>query len=99
MLLDLRPAYPDVTGQEAEDWLGEAGIVVNKNMIPWDERKPTQTSGLRIGTPALTTRGLKEDEMRKVADLIDRVLCSQGEAKAIEAAGAEVHALCEQFPL
>ncbi len=99
MLLDLRPAYPDVTGQEAEDWLGEAGIVVNKNMIPWDERKPTQTSGLRIGTPALTTRGLKEDEMRKVAELIDRVLRSQGDAKAIEPAAAEVHALCEQFPL
>ncbi|HNQ21647.1 MAG TPA: serine hydroxymethyltransferase [Phycisphaerae bacterium] len=99
MLLDLRPAYPDVTGKQAEDWLGLAGIVVNKNMIPWDERKPTQTSGLRLGTPALTTRGLKEPEMRAIAGLIDRVLRAQGEPKVIEAAAAEVHSLCEQFPL
>ena len=99
MLLDLRPAYPDVTGQQAEDWLGAAGIVVNKNMIPFDERKATQTSGLRIGTPALTTRGLKEPQMITVAGLIDRVLRSRGDATAIEKARGEVHSLCEQFPL
>jgi glycine hydroxymethyltransferase len=99
MLLDLRPAYPDVTGKQAEDWLGEAHIVVNKNMIPFDERKPTQTSGLRIGTPAVTTRGLKEDEMIFVAGLIDRVLSSRGDAAVIEAVRSEVLSLCEQFPL
>jgi len=99
MLLDLRPAYPDVTGQQAENWLGEAGIVVNKNMIPFDERKPTQTSGLRIGTPALTTRGLKEEEMAAIANLIDQVLRAQGEARAIESARGQVLELCRQFPL
>ena len=99
MLLDLRPAYPDVTGKQAEDWLGMAGIVVNKNMIPFDQRKPTQTSGLRIGTPAVTTRGMKEDQMRAIADLIDRILCSQGDPATIETARGEVSSLCEQFPL
>ncbi|MCH7595500.1 MAG: serine hydroxymethyltransferase [Planctomycetes bacterium] len=99
MLLDLRPAYPQVTGQQAENWLGEAGIIVNKNMIPFDERKPTQTSGLRIGTPALTTRGLKEAQMTVVADLIDRILRAEGEASAIESAAGEVRSLCQQFPL
>ena len=99
MLLDLRPAYPDVTGKDAEDWLGAAGIVVNKNMIPFDERKPTQTSGLRIGTPALTTRGMKEAQMQAIAALIDRVLRAKGEAKVVESARGEVHELCEQFPL
>jgi len=99
MLLDLRPAYPDVTGQQAEDWLGEASIVVNKNMIPFDERKPTQTSGLRIGTPALSTRGLKEPEMYKVAGWIDKVLAAQGDPKVVEGVRAEVLQMCEQFPL
>ncbi|MCH8334229.1 serine hydroxymethyltransferase, partial [Candidatus Sumerlaeota bacterium] len=84
MLLDLRPAYPDVTGQHAEDWLCAAGIIVNKNMIPFDGRKATQTSGLRLGTPAATTRGLGEDQMRSVADLIDRVLRAQGDPSVIE---------------
>jgi len=99
MLLDLRPAYPDVTGQQAENWLGEAGIVVNKNMIPFDERKPTQTSGLRIGTPALTTRGLKEAHMAIIADLIDQVLSAQGEAGAVASVRGRVLELCRQFPL
>ena len=99
MLLDLRPAYPDVTGQQAEDWLVSGNIVVNKNMIPFDERKPTQTSGLRIGTPALTTRGMKEAEMGVIAGLIDRVLRAAGEASAIESVRGEVRSLCEQFPL
>jgi glycine hydroxymethyltransferase len=99
MLLDLRPAYPHVTGKEAEDWLMSAGIVVNKNMIPFDERKPTQTSGLRIGTPAATTRGMRQQEMQVIAGLIDRVLRAQGDPATIEAVLGEVHSLCEQFPL
>ena len=99
MLLDLRPAYPDVTGKDAEDWLGAAGIVVNKNMIPFDERKPTLTSGLRLGTPALTTRGMKEEQMQMIAALIDRVLRAKGDPKTVESVRGEVHELCEQFPL
>jgi len=99
MLLDLRPAYPDVTGQQAEDWLGAAGIIVNKNMIPFDERKPTQTSGLRLGTPAATTRGMNESEMKTVAGLIDRVLRAAGDASTIESVRREVLDLCKQFPL
>ncbi len=99
MLLDLRPAYPDVTGKQAEEWLGSAGIVVNKNMIPFDERKPTQTSGLRLGAPAVTTRGIKEPQMREIGALIDRVLRAEGNPATIETARADVHALCEQFPL
>ncbi|MBI4717995.1 MAG: serine hydroxymethyltransferase [Planctomycetes bacterium] len=99
MLLDLRPAYPDVTGKQAEDWLVASNIVVNKNMIPFDERTPTQTSGLRIGTPAATTRGMKEAEMRTVAGLIDRVLRSGGDAATIAAVRGEVLELCRQFLL
>lgn len=99
MLLDLRPAYPDVSGKDGEGWLEQAGIITNKNMIPFDERKPTLTSGLRIGTPAVTTRGMKEDQMRTIAGMIDRVLRSKGDAKTIEAVHGEVLDLCEQFPL
>jgi glycine hydroxymethyltransferase len=99
MLLDLRSAYPDVTGKEAEDWLVAAHIVVNKNMIPFDERKPTQTSGLRLGTPALTTRGMKEREMAVIAAWIDRILRSKGDPKVIESVRSDVLNLCRQFPL
>lgn len=99
MLLDLRPAYPNVTGKQAEDWLVASNIVVNKNMIPFDERKPTQTSGLRIGTPAVTTRGMKEGEMKKIADWIDRVLRAGGDGQAMESVRGEVREVCAQFPL
>ncbi|MEE9293372.1 MAG: serine hydroxymethyltransferase [Phycisphaerae bacterium] len=99
LLLDLRPNYPDVTGKMAETWLEQANIIVNKNMIPFDERKPTETSGLRIGTPALTTRGLKADEMKKIAAWIDQVLRSQGENSVIERVRADVLTLCSQFPI
>ena len=99
MLLDLRPAHPDVTGKQAEEWLGSAGIVVNKNMIPFDQRKPMQTSGLRIGTPAATTRGLKEAEMGTIANLIDQVIRGEGDEKVIQSAKAEVDSICQQFPL
>ena len=99
MLVDLRPNYPEVTGRMAEDWLGLANIVVNKNMIPFDQRKPMEASGLRIGTPALTTRGLDEDCMRIIAEWIDRVLRSGGEAATVEAVKREVMAMCDQYPL
>ncbi|MCH7808795.1 MAG: serine hydroxymethyltransferase, partial [Planctomycetes bacterium] len=99
MLLDLREAYPDVTGKEAADWLVASNIVVNMNMIPFDQRKPTQTSGLRIGTPAVTTRGMMEGEMATIAAWIDRVLRAKGDESIIEAVRKEVLSLCEQFPL
>ncbi len=99
MLVDLRNVHPDLTGKQAEAWLESAGIICNKNMIPFDERKPTQTSGLRLGTPALTTRGMKEAEMRQVADYIHRVLVAgDDEAGRLKVRGA-VRELCEQFPL
>ncbi|MCK4659602.1 MAG: serine hydroxymethyltransferase [Phycisphaerae bacterium] len=99
MLLDLRPAYPQVPGSDAEAWLEKANIITNKNMIPWDERKPTHTSGLRLGTPAVTTRGFKEGDMKQVAGWIDQVLRSEGDDKVIEQVKGEVIELCKQFPL
>ncbi len=99
MLLDLRPAYPNVPGSDAEAWLEQAHIIVNKNMIPFDERKPVHTSGLRIGTPAVTTRGMKESEMKTIAGWIDRVLRSGGDETVITPVKTEVLKLCRQFPI
>ncbi len=99
MLLDLRNNYPDVTGSDAEGWLEQAGIIVNKNMIPFDERKPMHTSGLRIGTPATTTRGMGSNEMDAIASMLDRVLRSGGDQKVLDAVASEVRSLCGQFPL
>lgn len=95
LLLDL--CDTPVSGKELETWLGMANITVNKNMVPRDQRKPTETSGVRIGTPAVTTRGLKEPEMRLIADWIDRILTG-GEA-AVPAVKAEVARLTAQYPL
>ncbi|MFB6167102.1 MAG: serine hydroxymethyltransferase, partial [Candidatus Nanohaloarchaea archaeon] len=85
----------DMTGKEAESMLEEAGIVVNKNMIPYDERSPKVTSGVRIGTPALTTRGMEESDLRYVADLIGRVI-DDGEVEEVR---EEVEELLGEFPL
>lgn len=74
MLLDLRQKYPDLTGKVAENALVAADITVNKNKVPYDERSAFQTSGIRLGTAAMTTRGAKEDMMHLIADLIDEVL-------------------------
>ncbi len=95
LLLDL--CDTPVSGRELETWLGEANITVNKNMVPRDKRKPTETSGIRIGTPAVTTRGFQEPEMEQIADWIIRIL-NGGEA-AVPAVRAEVAALTERFPL
>ena len=97
LLVDLRDRDADLTGAEVEAWLGDAGIVVNKNGIPNDPRPPMVTSGLRFGTPATTTRGLGEAEMQQVADWIERVVASRGEAAA--SVREEVRSLCAQFPL
>ena len=99
MLVDLRPRDAALTGADAEDWLGRAGIVVNKNGIPNDPRKPMVTSGLRLGTAALTTRGLDEADMQTVASFIDRVLVSGGDAPTCDAVREEVRAMCEKYPL
>ena len=99
MLVDLRARAADLTGADAEKWLEAAGIIVNKNGIPNDPRSPVVTSGLRLGTPALTTRGLGEAEMELVAQWIDRVLGSSGDATVIATVRAEVRAFSARFPL
>jgi glycine hydroxymethyltransferase len=99
MLVDLRQVHAEITGKQAEGWLEAAGIIVNKNMIPFDERKPTETSGLRIGTPAVTTRGLGTAEMAVVAGLIHEVLAARGDAASTASVRDRVLGLCEKFPL
>jgi glycine hydroxymethyltransferase len=99
MLVDLRQRDPNLTGADAEKWLESAGIITNKNGIPNDPRPPLVTSGLRLGTPALTTRGMKEAEMREVAALLDRVMDAKGETSACETVRQDVRALCARFPL
>ncbi|MBX3403264.1 MAG: serine hydroxymethyltransferase [Phycisphaeraceae bacterium] len=97
MLVDLRPRNADLTGQDAEDWLGRAGMVCNKNGIPEDPRPPKFTSGVRLGTPAITTRGLETSHMSQIAAWIDRVLTSSGSDEVARQVRAEVRALCEKF--
>ncbi len=99
MLIDLRPRDENLTGADAENWLGNAGIVVNKNGIPNDPRKPMVTSGLRLGSAALTTRGLNTDDMRAIASMIDRVLVSGGDEAVCLEVRKEVEAMCDQYPL
>ncbi len=97
MLVDLRPKK--LTGKVAEEALGRAGITVNKNMIPWDPEKPMTTSGIRVGTPALTTRGMGVPEMALVARLIGRVLDAPGDEAALVRVRGEVRELCARFPM
>jgi len=97
MLVDLRPFK--ITGNIAEKALEKAGITVNKNTIPFDPEKPTVTSGIRIGTPAVTTRGMKEDEMVKIGKLISKVLRAPDDEKVISEVRKEVQELCDAFPL
>jgi len=97
MLVDLRPKK--LNGKIAEEALGKAGITVNKNMIPWDPEKPFVTSGIRVGTPALTTRGMGTGEMRQVASLIGRVLDAPADAAALARVKGEVLELTRRFPL
>lgn len=99
MLIDLRTKFPDLTGKVAEKVLGLADITINKNMVPFDSRSPFQTSGIRLGTPAITTRGLKEAEMTVIVDLIDRVLSDPENATSIAAVRKEVNALMAGRPL
>ena len=95
--LDLRPK--SATGKEAEEALDKAGITVNKNAIPYDPQKPFIASGVRIGTPALTTRGMKEAEMDAVAGLIDEALKVRADDAALKRVKEAVTALCRRFPI
>ena len=99
MLVDLRTKFPELTGKVAEKALVAADITANKNMVPFDSRSAFQTSGLRFGTPAITTRGLKEDKMEYIAELIDRVLSDAENEENIAAVRKDVNALMENYPL
>ena len=99
MLVDLRSKYPDLTGKVAENALVAADITVNKNMVPFDSRSAFQTSGIRLGTPAITTRGAKEDLMVKIAELIERVLNAPEDESVIAAVRAEVNGIMKNYPL
>lgn len=97
MLIDLR--NKNISGKQAEEALGAAGITLNKNMVPFDDKSPFVTSGIRIGTPAITTRGLQEDEMEKIVDLIDSVIRNFEDASHLETVREEVHAMMSDRPL
>ena len=99
MLVDLRTKFPELTGKVAEKALVAADITANKNMVPFDSRSAFQTSGLRFGTPAITTRGLKEDKMEYIAELIDRVLADAENEENIAAVRKDVNALMANYPL
>ena len=99
MLIDLRTKFPELTGKVAERVLVEADITTNKNMVPFDSRSPFQTSGIRVGTPAITTRGVKEDKMAYIVDLIDRVLSDPENPEVIASVRAEVNDMMANYPL
>ena len=99
MLLDLRQKYPDLTGKVAETALVAADITANKNKVPYDERSAFQTSGLRLGTAAMTTRGCKEDMMRLTAELIDEVLADPENEQVIKRVREKVNATMSDYPL
>ena len=97
MLVDLRSK--NITGKEAQFLLDEIGITANRNTIPFEPLSPFVTSGIRLGTPALTTRGLKEEDIREVADIIADVIENREDSAVIEAAKAKIQAICKKFPL
>lgn len=99
MLVDLRSKYPDLTGKTAENALVAADITVNKNMVPFDTRSAFQTSGIRLGTPAITTRGAKEDMMLLIAELIETVLNNPEDETVIAAVRAKVNSVMKDYPL
>ncbi len=99
MLVDLRTKFPELTGKVAEKALVAADITTNKNMVPFDSRSPFQTSGLRFGTPAITTRGVKEDKMAYIVELIDRVLSNPESEENIAAVRADVNAMMSNYEL
>ena len=99
MLIDLRTKFPEISGKKVENTLVLSHITVNKNMVPFDSRSPFLTSGLRVGTPAITTRGLKEEHMGIIVDLIDEVISNIDNESVIAKVGNKVHELMKPFPL
>ena len=99
LLIDLRTKFPELTGKAAEKVLVQADITTNKNMVPFDSRSPFQTSGIRMGAPAITTRGLKETQMDQIVDFIDRVLNEPENPDNIAQVRKEVNALMKNYPL
>ncbi len=99
ILVDLRTKFPELTGKVAERVLVEADITANKNMVPFDSRSPFQTSGIRLGTAAITTRGVKEDMMPVIVDLIDTVLCDPENRENIETVRRRVNELMKNYPI
>ena len=99
VLLDLRPTHPELTGHDVAEWLATAGIITNKNTVSRDTRSPMKTSGVRMGTPALTTRGLKGNDIREVVDLIDRVIHSGGDQAELAAVREDVKTMAARFPM
>jgi glycine hydroxymethyltransferase len=99
MLVDLRTKYPNLTGKVAEKALVAADITANKNMVPFDSRSAFQTSGIRLGTPAITTRGAKEDLMYEIADMIETVLNAPEDEKVIASVRAHVNDIMKDYPM
>ncbi len=99
MVVDLRPFDADLTGKESQLILDEAGITLNKNNIPNDPRSPFVTSGVRIGTPSVTTQGMKEPEMALIAEYIATTLRNRANPAAVAEVRAKVAALCAKFPV
>jgi glycine hydroxymethyltransferase len=98
-LIDLRPTHPEISGKDAQIALERANITLNKNTVPNETRSPFQASGLRIGTPAVTTRAMKEDEMLQIAGILDMVLGDMANENAIGEARKQAKELCNRFPL
>jgi glycine hydroxymethyltransferase len=99
MLLDLRPSHPDLTGKQGQLALEKENVTLNRNTVPGETRSPFQTSGLRIGTPAVTSRGMQEDSMTEIASIIATVLEDIENESSIEEAKQKALALCANFPL
>ena len=99
MLIDLRPKYPEISGRMAEDALVKADITINKNMVPFDDRSPFQASGIRVGTPALTTRGIREDLMEPIVEMMDRVMGDPENESAISMVREKVNSMMKDYPL
>jgi len=99
MLIDLRSKFPDISGKKVENTLVLADITINKNMVPFDSRSPFLTSGIRVGTPAITTRGIKETEIEIIVDMIDKVISNIDNEEVIKSVKAEVKELMSNFPM
>jgi glycine hydroxymethyltransferase len=99
MLVDLRPKFPDLNGKVAQKTLEKADITINKNMVPFDSRSPFLTSGIRLGTPAVTTRGVKESEIETIVELIDDVLCNIENESVITSVRQRVNEMMMNNPL